>query len=71
MVLLAVASCKHIWQQCVCIEGRAPWLLSQADIAKVKAEGEAHAKRAAADAELYAQEKQAAALKAKLTAQVC
>ncbi len=41
----------------------------QADIAKVMADGQASAKKALADAELYAQEKQAQALKAKLTAQ--
>lgn len=36
----------------------------------MKAEGQAQAKRALADAELYAQEKQAEAVKAKLRAQV-
>ncbi|BDA45928.1 Flotillin-like protein 2 [Coccomyxa sp. Obi] len=41
----------------------------QADIARVKAEGQAQARRALADAELYAQEKQADAVKAKLRAQ--
>lgn len=44
-------------------------LCMQADIAKVKADGQASAKRALADAELYSQEKQAQAVKAKLTAQ--
>lgn len=45
------------------------YMRMQADIAKVKADGQASAKRALADAELYSQEKQAQAVKAKLTAQ--
>jgi len=60
----------HLAAMCA-LKGVRHGLYSQADIAKVKAEGAAQAKRAAADAELYAREKQAAAIKAKLTAQVC